>query len=95
MTTSDKVTLHGALVAIQKSFSRLSEMSADDEDTNPEKAKALIIGNVDFNLQFRANIMDSDKVILDDKGSVTMNYSGTIATDIRVEPKEQEETDGE
>lgn len=89
MTSSDNITLHGALVAIQKSFSRLSEMSSDV--SKPERAKALIIGNVNFNLEFQADIDEAESVIINKGGAVSMSYSGTIATDIRLEPEEGEE----
>tara|TARA_R110002111_G_scaffold18776_1_gene45886 strand:+ start:148 stop:477 length:330 start_codon:yes stop_codon:yes gene_type:complete len=84
------VSLDDVLVALQKSFSRLSASSRSVPDEN---ARALITGVVDFEitsdfemaLSPNASLDDSaDVLIQQSNGTIRMTLKGQVETDIRL-----------
>jgi hypothetical protein len=47
---NDAPTLDEVLIALQKSFSRVSKQTARSTSDSPEKARALIVGEVNFEI---------------------------------------------
>ena len=79
--------LDDALVALQKTFSRVSARSAGLPRTN---ALALIAGEVAFDLKLRVNLV-KDTLCLDPSGALKLNLNGTIDTDIRIQDEDEDE----
>ncbi len=82
-------TLDSLLVALQKSLSRVNRASSRVDVT---QARSLIVGDVAFNLACKCDLSEGDKLTLNDVGSVSLNLSGHINTDIGV-VRLKEETD--
>lgn len=80
----DQPSLDDVLVALQKSFSRVSTRTAD---VDPEMARAMISGQVAFNISLKAEL-EGDYLLPNDKGSLDLNLSGTLETDIRTDEDE-------
>jgi hypothetical protein len=79
--------LDDALVALQKTFSRVSTRSAGLPKSN---ALALITGAVNFDLKLRVDLV-RDTLNLNPSGALELNLNGTLDTDIRI----QDEDEGE
>jgi hypothetical protein len=77
-------SLDDVLVALQKSFSRVSSRTAD---VGPEEARAMISGQVAFAISLKVRY-EGDYLLPDDKGSLDLNLSGTLETDIRTDEEE-------
>src|SRR5687768_7280853 len=73
-------SLDEALVALQKSFSRVSTAT---EDVPEEQARALIVGTVNFEMTTRVTL-EGDRYYLDGAGATELRLSGTIEPDIRI-----------
>ncbi len=80
MAKKDRISLESALITLQKSFSRVSRESSKVKE---DKAQALIVGNVTFELEFNADVED-DHIYLNDEGTVRMKFNGDVETDIRI-----------
>ena len=76
-----KLSLDDVVIALQKTFSRVSARSAAIPS---EQALALVTGQVDFTLSLKLDPQE-DYLQLNPKGSVELNLSGSIDTDIRSE----------
>ncbi len=72
-------SLDDVIIALQKSFSRVSARSAD---VPAENARAMVVGQISFDLSLRAN-PDDDKLRLDSRGAIELKFSGTLDTDVR------------
>lgn len=83
-------SLDDVVIALQKSFSRVSARSAD---VPPENARAMVLGQVSFDLSLRVNSAD-DKLRLDPQGAIDLKVSGTLNMDVRTveADKTKEET---
>lgn len=77
----NKLSLDDVVIALQKTFSRVSARSAS---VPSEQARALVTGQVDFTLSLQVDPQE-DYLLLNPKGSVELNLSGSIDTDIRTE----------
>jgi hypothetical protein len=75
------LTLDDAIVALQKSFSRVSAKSAE---VPFENARAMVTGTVNFDMTLKVQ-PEKDYLNLDANGAIDLRLSGTIDTDIRVE----------
>ncbi|MBX3317939.1 MAG: hypothetical protein KF902_13875 [Phycisphaeraceae bacterium] len=87
---ADIASLDEILVALQKSFSRLS---ASSREVSPENARAMITGTVQFELTAKFTVSKSsaagpydppDVLMHRDDGSLDLKLSGTLETDTRV-----------
>lgn len=72
--------LEDILVALQKSFSRLSYRTAQAPE---DAARALIVGKVDFEIVLNAEPR-GDQLRYEKTGSMNLRLKGQISTDIRV-----------
>ncbi|HEX6746538.1 MAG TPA: hypothetical protein VF092_04525 [Longimicrobium sp.] len=72
-------TLDDVLVALQKSFSRVSARSAD---LPADAARALVVGKVNFDIGLKTNII-ADRLVVNAGGAIELKLSGTIQQDIR------------
>jgi len=76
-----KLTLDDVVIALQKTFSRVSARSAS---VPSDQARALVTGQVNFAFSLKVDPQE-DFLHPTPKGSVELNLSGTIDTDIRSE----------
>jgi hypothetical protein len=61
---TDAPTLEEILVALQKTFSRLSSKTGEHKGKMPDEACALIMGNVEFEVDMNVQpVNDPDKVV--------------------------------
>lgn len=72
--------LEDILVALQKTFSRVSTISSAVPE---EQARALLIGRVHFDLALRADVSGSDRLVQSSNGALEIKLAGEIDTDIR------------
>lgn len=91
MEDNPRIKLDEALVALQKSFSRLSRTTGKAQDNNKEQdeAMALIVGNVEFEIELNTEF-DAEHIYIDDSGTVQLRLKGEIATDIRIDKDKEE-----
>ena len=97
----ESAALEQVLVALQKSFSRLS---ASSRDVPEENARALVTGVVEFELTSTFDIgpdperkaasgdtqeLSSDHLVQAAGGSIRLTLKGQIATDLRVKADEE------
>ncbi|WP_339891828.1 hypothetical protein [uncultured Alteromonas sp.] len=80
-------TLDDLLLALQKSISRVNKASSNVDSS---QARALITGTVSFNLTCKCEMLDTDKLIVNDEGSIELSLAGKIDTDIGVIRMEEE-----
>lgn len=84
----DKIRLDEALLALQKSFSRVNESSAAVK-RDPSKASAVIMGKVNFKLDvsvdFDHEVLGADKVFLDKDSVYNLGIEGTLDMGIGLE----------
>lgn len=86
--SSGKLALEDVLIALQKSFSRVSNSS---RDVPPEAARALISGPVSFELSIRLT-PTMDRLLHKTDGDLQLKLNGTLRPDIRVRhPDERKE----
>lgn len=78
-------TLDRFLIALQKTLSRVSRDSAH---VPADQARALIVGNVTFDVDLRCDLRDDGKLALESEGAVGLRLSGKIATDLGIAPEE-------
>ena len=76
-----KLTLDDVVIALQKTFSRVSARSAS---VPVENARALVTGQVNFTLSLKVD-PQGDYLHPASNGSVDLNLAGVIDTDIRSE----------
>jgi hypothetical protein len=79
------------LIALQKTFSRLSEQTAESEKVKPARPLALVTGDVTFDLSMNvqpvASGKDWDNLAYNASGvGIGLRLSGKISTDVRVNP---------
>ncbi len=81
------------ITALQKSFSRVSAAAAARP---PEKARALVVGQVDFEMSLKCDVegKDNDYLRVHARGSINLKLAGTIDVDVR-EVEESELQRGE
>lgn len=97
----EPVALEDVLVALQKTFSRVS---ASSREVPEENARALVTGVVEFEISSSFELgpdpslytkgagrgdFSSDHLIQSANGSITLSLKGQIATDLRVGPDEE------
>lgn len=80
-------TLDKLLIALQKSISRVNENSAKVSD---DKARAIISGNIGFEISCNCRLVDDDKLELCDQG-IEISLKGQINPDIDTIVLEEEE----
>jgi len=82
--------LEDLLVAVQKSFSRLSNNTGQ---VPPEQARALIVGAVEFELSSTFDLIGAhsggtpkppDVLVHKSNGSITLSLKGTVEVDVRL-----------
>lgn len=78
------LTLEAVLIALQKTFSRVSAQSAEVPE---EQARALVTGPVQFSFSLKLD-PQGDSLHLSPRGNIEMNLSGTIDTDVRITDEE-------
>jgi hypothetical protein len=74
-----KLTLDDVIVGLQKSFSRVSARSAS---VDPQNARALVTGQIAFEMTLKADPED-DKLYPKADGKIELKLSGTIDSDVR------------
>ncbi len=86
--------LEEVLVALQKSFSRVNNQSAAVPE---QQARALMVGDVDFQLTLnvepyrKSENAPADRLLVKPGGEISLSLSGRIDTDIRVTNESQQE----
>jgi hypothetical protein len=75
----ESATLDEVLTALQKSFSRVS---ANASDVDPQSARSLIVGNVNFELTIPLT-PSGDKLRHKSKGDLNLKLNGVIHQDVR------------
>ena len=79
--SNNLTTLDDILVALQKSFSRLTDQTNENEGTT-----AQMVGEVDFELKAKFSAQN-DSLIHDREGGIELTFTGTIDLDINDEEK--------
>lgn len=74
------VPLEEVLIALQKSFSRVSKSSFDFAKENEGSTVALMVGNIDFEVSLKADIQ-GDRILYNQHGAMTLNFKGQIDPD--------------
>lgn len=88
------ITLEDVINSLQKSFSRVS---SDSEKVSSSEALALIVGQVEFDIQVKlspgpsSDKHKSDRLFVDSNGSIDLGLKGIIDTDIREESNTEKE----
>jgi hypothetical protein len=86
-TNENKLTLDEVLISLQKSFSRVTDNSTRNEGTT-----ALMVGNINFELEVRLTA-ENDKLFYDKDGDMALRVSGQIDSDLKeeqiVDPEKQ------
>jgi len=88
-TKKQEYTLDRLLIALQKSISRVNEKSAK---VPQNKARAIITGNIGFNISCICTLIADDKLELCEQG-IEINLNGHINPDIDTLVLEEEEND--
>ena len=83
-TSKPPTALEDVINSLQKSFSRVSRDSAKVAETD---ALALIVGQVEFDIQIKLS-PNSDRLLVDDNGVINLGLKGVIDTDVREESSE-------
>jgi hypothetical protein len=71
--------LGNVLVSLQKAFSRVSRDSAS---VPAHKARALVVGKVNFEMSVKCHSADDSLLVADD-GGITLRLAGTLEVDVR------------
>ena len=79
-------TVDRFLVALQKTLSRVSRDSAT---VSPDQARALIVGNVRFEVDLRCALREDEKLELRESGGFPLHLGGSIASDVGIELLEE------
>lgn len=79
--TKQNPALEDVINALQKAFSRVSSDSAKVSDS---EALALIVGQVEFDIQIKLT-PNLDRLLVDTNGVINLGLKGVIDTDIREE----------
>ena len=85
-------TLNKMLIALQKSLSRVS---AGSKDVPSENARALIMGNVEFELTVNVEPEGEDYLVYRPAGNVQLKLTGVIQQDIRAESEKPQDKSNE
>ena len=80
-----RLTLDDVVVALQKSFSRVSGRSAEVPRESP---RAMVTGQVSFEISLKVD-PDEDFLYLNANGAIDMRLSGVIDTDVRTVDEEE------
>lgn len=83
-------TVDRLLLSLQKSISRVNRDSANIDS---DKAQSLIVGDIDFSISFKCNLISDERLLVKDDGTITLSLSGKIDTDVGI--KNLEETTDE
>ena len=78
---ADAPALEDIVLALQKTFSRVSAATAE---VPASQARALVVGQVDFEISLRAAPHDVDHLVQEENGPIQLVLKGRIDTDIRV-----------
>jgi hypothetical protein len=78
--------LENVLIALQKTFSRVS---ASSSNMPPENARSLIMGNVNFEMAVPLDA-GADRLYYSPTGKVSLRLTGTIQQDVRPVPRSGE-----
>ncbi|KHT61671.1 hypothetical protein RJ45_21400 [Photobacterium gaetbulicola] len=78
-------TLEQVLIALQKSISRVNSMSSK---VPPSQARALILGDIDFDISLKCD-QDGDKLRISNSGGISLNLKGIINTDMDITHEEE------
>lgn len=87
----DQPTVDRMLIALQKTLSRVSRDSAKVPEG---QARAIITGNVSFELEVKCSLTSGEKLLLDEERGRPLKLTGQIAADVGVQLVEEGE-DGE
>ena len=79
--------LDDVMIALQKTFSRVSASSANVPE---EDSRALITGSVAFELSLKVDLDEKDHLLLNSRGTIDVKLTGTIETDIRDDIRDDE-----
>jgi hypothetical protein len=82
--TGEAQSLDNVLIALQKTFSRVS---ASSSELPPENARSLILGNVNFEMAVPLEA-GQDKLFYSPTGKVNLKLTGTIQQDVRPVPRQ-------
>lgn len=82
------IALEDVIVALQKSFSRVSTTSAL---VPPEHARALVVGQVGFELTLRVEPENDNRLLYNSVGPMELKLTGQINTDIRSESLDEQQ----
>ena len=77
--SQDQLSLDDAIVALQKTFSRVSAKTAEVDQMD---ARAMVSGQVNFDMSLKVH-PERDYLYLDANGSVDLRLTGMIDTDVR------------
>ena len=81
---SDTQALETALIALQKTLSRVSRDTAPIHTKNRDDACAIMVGPVQFHLSVATRLNTAEqRLLLDRSGPITLELTGTIQTDVR------------
>jgi hypothetical protein len=79
--TPDAPSLERVVLALQKTFSRVSAQTARVEE---RRARAMVTGTVAFSMRLGVAMDDDDRLLATPGGPISMELNGTLDTDVRV-----------
>lgn len=74
-------TVDRLLLSLQKSISRVSRDSANIDS---DKAHSLIVGDIDFSISFKCNMISDDRLLVQGDGAISLSLSGRIDADVGI-----------
>ena len=78
--------MQDVIIALQKSFSRANQMTAENQRNNGNNPTSRIVGDVEFSISTKAVPGDGDELLIDKDGHVGITFNGTIDLDMDDEP---------
>lgn len=79
--TPDSLPLEEVVIALQKTFSRVTQRTKENKDDSVYKTTAMIVGDINFEMTVKVSPED-DCLIFDKIGSIDIKLSGVIDLDI-------------
>lgn len=81
-----EATLTDALIALQKSFSRVSEQTGINQAADNDRPRSLITGPIEFEMTLVGDVTEPrDQLRIHNDGAITLRVKGSIRHDIVIE----------
>ena len=85
---AEGATLDQVVIALQKTFSRVSASTAR---VASHRARAIVTGRVGFSMRLEVAMPQADHLVATPGGPIVLELNGTLDTDVRVQATEAPE----